>query len=213
MKTYRTLIAALATVLMATVASAQKKPDEIRLSATSEQGAVLVRVPTTPFPYALQFSKDGKSGFMSRVYIMKVASSSAGYAYVARTLAPGRYRLDSVWQQGAWAACLQEGTFEFTVRPGKIAFLGTFEVESVLRAIQAQAVERKKTIVFGTDFMLGQSQASPDVITGRDQADLFDAARFAEITMHGSGELVELADIDAASFAPSGFNKAIKICG
>ena len=42
---------------------AQKKPEKIKLIGASENGAVLLRVPVAPFSYALQFSKNGNSGF------------------------------------------------------------------------------------------------------------------------------------------------------
>jgi hypothetical protein len=213
MMRYQVLLAAAAMLSISVPAVAQKRPEAIKLSATSDKGAVLIRVPTKPFSYALQFSKDGKSGFMSRVYIMKVEPAAAGYTYIARTLAPGRYRLDNVWQQGAWTACLEQGTFEFSVAPGKIAYVGTFEVDGVLREIQSQAIERDKTVVRGTDYMQGQAKLSDDMVTGRDTAGVEDARRFAQASMNGSGDLVTLAEVSGASFTTSGFGKAIKVCG
>ena len=213
MKKYQVLLAALATLSLSAMAVAQKRPGEIKLSPKSDKGAVLIRVPTTPFTYALQFSKNGKSGFMSRVYIMKIEPAAPGYIYIARTLSPGRYRLDNAWQQGAWAACMEDGTFEFAIEPGKIAYLGTFEADGVLREIQAQAIERGKTVVRGTDYMQGQAKVSEEMVTGRDAAGLAEAQRFAESNMNGNGELVGLADVSGTSFQTSGFGKSIKTCG
>jgi len=150
---------------------------------------------------------------MSRVYLMKVEPATQRYMYIARTLSPGRYRLDNVWQQSAWTVCLEQGTFEFTIKPGKIAYLGTFEIESVLREIQSQAIVHDKTVVRGTDYMQGQASVSADIIIGRDAAGLVDAQSFAESSMNSSGELVELADVSDTSFKTSEFGKAIKICG
>lgn len=213
MKKYKILLAALAALSLPVSGVAQKRPEEIKLSPKSDKGAVLIRVPTEPFTYALQFSKNGKSGFLSRVYVMKIESAPPGYVYIARTLAPGRYRLDNVWQQGAWTACMEQGTFEFTIKPGKIAYLGTFEVEGVLREIQSQAVAQGKTVVRGADYMQGQAKVTDDMVTSRDATDLAEAQRFAESSMNSSGELVELADVSGVSFKTSGFGKAIKICG
>jgi hypothetical protein len=213
MKTIVSVLGALAIFALPGVAEAQKQPEKIELSPKSDKGAVLIRVPTQPFPYALQFSKNGKSGFLSRVYIMKVDPAPRGYVYIARTLSPGRYRLDNVWQQGAWTACMEQGTFEFTIAPGKIAYLGTFEVEGVLREIQSQAIEQGRTEVRGTDYMQGQARVSEEMVSGRDATDLAAARSFAESTMNSSGELVELADVSGTSFKTSGFGKAIKICG
>jgi hypothetical protein len=213
MKKYMVLMAALATLSVPATAIAQKRPEEIKLSPKSDKGAVLIRVPTEPFTYALQFSRNGKSGFLSRVYLMKIEPAAPGYIYIARTLSPGRYRLDNVWQQGAWTACMEQGTFEFTIEAGKIAYLGTFEVEGVLREIQSQAIERDKTEVRGTDYMQGQAKVTDDMVSGRDAAGLAEARHFAEASMNSSGALVELADVSGTSFKTSGFGKAIKICG
>jgi hypothetical protein len=207
-----TILAALALSGAPAAALAQKKPAEIRLSPKSKEGAVLIRVPLHPYSYALQFSKNGNSGFMSRVYLMKV-QPGAGHAYIARTLAPGRYRLDNVWQQGAWTVCLEQGTVEFTVEAGKIAYLGTFEVDTVLAEIQSQAVGAGKTEVRGTDYMQGQSRVNQGMFSGRDTAGLADARAFAQTGMNGSGGLVGLAEVAGTSFATSSFGKAIKICG
>lgn len=150
---------------------------------------------------------------MSRVYVMKVEPAASGYNYIARTLSPGLYRLDNVWQQGAWTACLEQGTFEFTVEAGSIAFLGTFEVDGVLNEIQNQAIASNRTVMRGTDYMQGAAKVSDEMVTGRDPAALNEARQFADTAMNGSGALVALADVKGASFNTSGLGKAIKICG
>lgn len=213
MNIYKTLAVFSLALLLPFNAQAQKTPGEIKLSSKSDKGVVLIRVPAEPFTYALQFSKNGNSGFLSRVYLMKVEPTGSGYTYIARTLSPGRYRLDNVWQQAAWTVCLEQGTFEFTVKPGKIAYLGTFEVEGVLREIQSQAIQRDRTEMRGTDYMQGQASVSEDVVTGRNPEGLAAARSFADTHMNGSGELVELADLGGTQFKTSEFGKAIKICG
>ena len=192
---------------------AQKKPEKIKLTAQSKDGAVLIRVPVQPFPYALQFSKDGNSGFMSRVYMMAIEEGAHGYRYIARTLSPGRYRLDSIWQQGHWSACLEKGTFEIVVSPGKIAFLGTLRTERVLGAIQQQAIKSGEAMMSGTNFAVSRDLAELPIIDGRDESDVVAAREFAAAKMNGSDQLVELARVNDAQFSTSGVGKAIKICG
>jgi hypothetical protein len=210
------LILILFTLLFAAApdsSNAQKSPEKIRLSTASKDGAVLLRVPIQPFDYALQFSKNGKSGFGSRVYIMKVRASTDGYAYIARTLDPGRYRLDSIWQQGAWGLCLEQGTFAFDVHAGKIAFLGTFHTDQMLLTIQKKAVDAGQTDVKGTDYHISRDHQELPVVDGRDESGTKAAVAFADSIMGGSGALVELANMSDTSFGTSGFGRAIKICG
>jgi len=194
-------------------ALAQKSPEKIRLTAASKDGAVLIRVPVEPFAYSLQFSRNGNSGFMSRVYLMTIKGGAAGYRFIARTLSPGRYRLDSIWQQGHWSACLEQGTFEFEVKAGTISYVGTLQTERLLASIQMQALLSGKATVLGTDYMLSHGPTEKPIIDGRDEIALAEARQFADTTMNGSARLVDLANVTDTRFTTSGFGKAIKICG
>ena len=200
-------------LLSASPGMAQKTPERIRLTATSREGAVLLRVPVQPFDYALQFSRNGHSGFMSRVYLMRVRAGPPGFRYIARTLSPGQYRLDSVWQQGRWSACLEQGTFEFPVTAGHIAFVGTLNLDPVLATIQQRALQSERTSIGGGDYFLTRPDAARPIIGGRDDASVADARQFAEVSMNRSGALLELTDVSEASFATSGLGQAIKVCG
>lgn len=206
-------LAALLLTFAAAPLPAQKSPEKIKLTEKSGDGAVLIRVPVQPFPYAFTFSKNGSSGFMSRVYVMKVKEGGEGYRYVARTLAPGPYRLDWIWQQGHWSACMEGGTIQFDVKPGRIEYVGTVRAEKVLAAIQDQAVARGKTEMAGTDYAVSHDAIELPPVEDRDDAGLQAAKAFAQSDMNGSGRLVELADVEKTSFATSGVGKAIKVCG
>jgi hypothetical protein len=207
-------ILAIAALTLAAPAVAESNPAKVRLTAQSGKGAVLIRVPVQPFTYALQFSKDGKSGFLTRVYLMKVKPDPApGHAWIARTLGPGRYRLDSMWQQGHWSACLEGGTFEVEVRPGRIAYVGTLHTDAILRDLQRQAVEAGKTVQTGTAYYLSHNKTVVPPLGDRDEAGLQAARSFADQGMGGSGNRVELATVRQVTFGTSKSGKAIKICG
>jgi len=195
-------------------ASAESNPAKVRLTAESAKGAILIRVPVQPFTYALQFSKDGKSGFLSRVYLMKVKAGAApGDAWISRTLSPGRYRLDSMWQQGQWSACLESGTFEVDVKPGRIAYVGTLHTDRILADLQRQAVAAGKTVQAGTSYYLSHNKTAAPPLGDRDGAGTAAARTFADQGMNGSGKLVELGTVREVTFATSKSGKAIKICG
>lgn len=214
MRIFNILLAASIVALTAsTMAIAQKSPEKIRLHNGSKEGALLIRVPNQPFPYALQFSKNGKSGFGSRVYVMKVDPRSDGIQYIARTLSPGRYRLDTVWQQGAWSLCLEQGTFEVEISGGSISFVGTFHVDQLLREIQQSAVDAGRTTIFGSDYYLKRGVKTAPVISGREAVDLGEARTFAQSVMGGAADITHLAKVNDTAFSTSGFGKALKICG
>ena len=191
---------------------AESNPAKVRLTERSGKGAVLIRLPVQPVPYALQFSKNGSSGFLSRVYLMKVKPGS-GHAWIARTLGPGRYRLDSMWQQGRWSACLEAGTFEFEVKPGRIHYVGTLDTDAILASLQQQAVRAGQTTQAGTAYYLSHGKTMVPPLGDRDSAGLAAARAFAEQGMNGGSRLVELAPVKQVAFGTSKAGKAIKVCG
>jgi hypothetical protein len=214
--TDRRLLAGIAALLLASPAgpaAAQKSPEKIKLTEKSGDGAVLIRVPVEPFPYAFTFSKNGSSGFMSRIYLMKVEKGGGGYRYIARTLAPGRYRLDWVWQQGHWSACMESGTIQFDVKPGRIEYVGTVRSDKVLEAIQAQALTKGDVAMGGHAYSVSHGGVELPPVEDRDDAGLQAARTFAQASMNRSGALVEMVAIEKATFGTSGFGKAIKVCG
>jgi hypothetical protein len=199
--------AALVLAFAAGPAPAQKTPEKIRLTGKSGDGAVLIRVPVEPYPYAFTFSKNGSSGFMSRVYLMKVEKGDGGHRYIARTLAPGRYRLDWIWQQGHWSACMESGTIQFDVKPGRIEYVGTVRSDKVLAAIQAQAVAKGDVAMGGHAYSVSHGGVELPAVEDRDDAGLQAARNFAEASMNRSGALVELAAIEKTTFGTSGFGQ------
>ncbi|HEX9963870.1 MAG TPA: hypothetical protein VGB04_02690 [Allosphingosinicella sp.] len=194
-------------------ALADSDPAKIRLTPQSRQGVVLIRVPAQPFGYGLMFSKDGKSGFLSRVYMMGVKKGPAGDTWIAETWSPGRYRLDSMWQQKRWSACLESGTFEVEVKPGRIAYVGRLDTDALLADLQRQAVVAGRTVQAGTSYYLSHNKTSVPPLGGRDEAGLREARAFADEAMSGSGGLVDLGSVTETSFATSKSGKAIKVCG
>ncbi|HEU0099498.1 MAG TPA: hypothetical protein VFQ67_12080 [Allosphingosinicella sp.] len=207
------LIVTVAAFAWAAPALAESNPAKVRLTAGSGKGAILIRVPAQPFSYGLMFSKDGRSGFLSRVHIMQVKAGAQGDVWIARTLAPGRYRLDSMWQQKRWSVCLESGTFEVEVKPGRISYVGRLDTDALLADLQRQAVAAGRTVVVGTAYYLSHNKTSVPPLGGRDEAGTAEARAFAEEGMNGSGELVDLGDVRETSFATSKSGKAIKVCG
>jgi hypothetical protein len=205
MKATWTLIAAALAILavgLALPAEAQKSPEKIRLAPNDKQGAVLVRVDKISADYMLRLQKSGSGGFGSRVYVIPVEGGGQGEAFVARTLTPGRYRLDSLIQQRAFLIALSADTVEFEIAPGKIAYLGKLNSLELLIAMQRAAVAAGKTraqIGGGGGFNSDEGLAKP-VFSGRDAAGLAEAETFAGRVMSARPEQVLLADLHETHF-------------
>src|SRR5205085_5676064 len=135
------------------------------------------------------------------------------FGYVARTLSPGRYRLDWIWQQGHWSACLEKGTIQFDVKPGRIEYVGTIRADRVLASIQERAFSTGQIEKVGTAYDVSHAGVEVPPVEDRDEAGLGAARAFADSAMNGSGRLVELAGVETTAFGTSGFGKAVKTCG
>lgn len=176
-------------------AAAQKQPDKIRLTPQSQDGAVLIRVDTFLADSQLWLNKGGNSGFGSRVFIIDVPVGDGEAVYVARTLKPGRYRMDSVWQQKRWGIVLRGDTVEFEVKPGKIVFLGKLNNGDLLRGLQHEAVAAGKTESRGLSGFVTYKHGLKPAFSERDETGLAEAVRFTKGTMNSGADMVELAPL------------------
>lgn len=185
----------LALVAIASPATAQKSPEKIRLTPASDQGAVLIRIDRIPAKFQLWFQKSGKSGFGSRVYMIPVAAGERGELYIARTLTPGRYRLDSIWQQLRWGLLLSGDTVEFDIKPGSVTYLGKLDTWSLLTTLQDMAVAAGVTVSHGTSGYSTAKHGLRPSFSGRDDNGLADAKSYAATTMGVQNNMVELGEI------------------
>lgn len=185
-----------ALIAMASPATSQKSPEKIRLTSASEQGAVLIRVDRIPAKFQLWFQKSGKSGFGSRVYMVPVAAGEKGELYVARTLTPGRYRLDSIWQQLRWGLLLSGDTVEFDIKPGAVTYLGKLDTWTLLTTLQDMAVAAGVTVSHGTSGYSTAKHGLRPSFSARDANGLADATSYAATTMGVQNNMVELGEIN-----------------
>jgi hypothetical protein len=188
-----------------THAAAQKTPEKIRLTAASKDGAVLMRVARIPADFQLFLQKSGSSGFGSRVYMMDVKPGRSGETYIARTLPPGRYRIDSIWQQKRWGLLLSGDTVEFDIRPGRISYLGALNSSALLEAIQTGASAAGKTVSLapGSGYSSREHGLVP-TFGGRDTASFGEALAFSQTMMLASPDTVDLAPLHPSSDRPAG---------
>jgi hypothetical protein len=182
------------------------------LSPSSNESVLVMRVKTYGFPYGFSFSKNGNSGFLSRVYLVDIEPGS-GYRFVGRKLKPGNYRLDSVYQQGGWLSCFAEKTVSFDIKPGRIYYLGTFNSDEVLEDLQAGAVARGRTKLVGGEIATGWQPSVAPQWRVADDGELGSVKAFVAATMPKTSAEVELLPGNTASFSASKVEKLIQVCG
>ncbi len=181
-------------LLTASPASAGKKPEDIRLTPDSKEGAILIRVESIPAPYRLIFTKSGNSGFGSRAYAVLVDAGRGEDVYAARSFQPGRYRLDAIVQQKKWGLGFKN-TIEVEIESGKISYLGSLNARDLLLDLQRQAISAGKGAVqMGGGFNATPHYSAP-TFSGRDNAGLEEATSFANRVMLAKPEMVKLGEL------------------
>ncbi len=193
------------------VAAEQKNKDE-GITSKSKQALVVMRVPTFSFNYAMSLSRDGKTGFLSRVYLMQVRSDT-GYQYVSRTLKPGTYVMTALYQQSGWQSCFADKTPKFTVEAGKVYYFGTLDVERPLANLQQDAVDRDRT-----QLPLGglSTQWNPKdslVWTIASDTEVEDLKTFLAKEMPRTTASPLTLDVTYSSLTISGSERAMQVCG
>jgi hypothetical protein len=63
--------------------------------------------------------------------------------FIVRRVTPGTYVYQSLSQQLTWAVCFHENTLSFTVKPGQVLFLGTFNAAPHLADLNKNVLVHK----------------------------------------------------------------------
>jgi len=171
-----------------------------------------MRVPTFSFNWTMSLSRDGKTGFLSRVYLLGVKPDQ-GYQYVSRSLKPGTYVMTAIFQQGGWQSCYSDKTPKFTIGAGKVYYLGTFEATAVLSELQADAVNRGRTRLQqgGLTTQWDASVAPSWVISGDEEIGA--AKTFVSTAMPRTTAKIAPLSVNYSKLKVSNTEKALQICG
>lgn len=175
--------------------AAKESPEKIEITRKSKNGAILVKVDTIPADFQLWFQKVQSSGFGSRVYMIKVAAEDGRERYVSRTLSPGKYRLDSIWQQKRFGLLLSHDTFDFEIKSGIITYIGKLNTLDLLLKLQKEAVAANRTVAVGTSGFSTDRHGIRPVLVERTTSGLGDAESFAMQLMHAQHGMVELGEV------------------
>jgi hypothetical protein len=114
----------LISILATRPALAENNSIENKIRSDVKNGIVLIQTLTAPVEYELLFQRSGSSGFGSRVFYLKSRPGLDKSVYLARSLKPGRYRLDRLYYQKGWTLYFMKCTVEFEIRAGRVSYLG-----------------------------------------------------------------------------------------
>ena len=201
-------LAALALFLCAQPAAADN-PKKVAIGPGSPKGALLFRAPPFWIDQLLLFTRDGPDASSSREYYVAIKNrpTAKGESVLVTTLPPGRYRLEALYQQDKWVACLQANTLKVTIEPGKIAYLGIIDTRPTLASIQRNARASNDLRAYMGQWHFYRSNIDVPLVVGRDPEGLAQAQSFVSQQMPKSSAIAELADLQWGAYEspePSG---------
>ena len=148
----RSFICAFALVVGLVPAVANAKPENFaKIAPSGTRGAIMFAASVLPAPYVIWISQtaaDGKPGKTIRMIVSSekaVIDPSSGLALKLSVADPGSYVVRMLLWQGHWGACLARQTVGFTVRPGQISYLGTFNPVETLLNLETEVKRTGKT--------------------------------------------------------------------
>jgi hypothetical protein len=182
------------------------------INPASNTAIIVLKVPTFPFDYYLSFSKNGKSGFMVKQYRLRIPAGQSEI-YVGRDLEPGRYTFMTIIQQGQWSSCFSRKTFAFDITPGKVHYLGSFNVAPLLTDLQNRAIGRGRAQLSAGGLAVDWTPTiDPEWPTPTNQS-VQEAQEFVTRVMPKTSAPVNIPKAEPASFVVSGGGKFSQICG
>lgn len=126
-------------------ACASHEPQKMALAPDSKDGVILLRL--VPVPPSKNYSLSISPYDPAKGQLQGDLSNTGAYfdvlfnqPYVAQTLSPGAYVLNSIGERVYWFACFQDGSYSFEVKPGEVLYLGTLDSSEVSAAITRHAL-------------------------------------------------------------------------
>jgi hypothetical protein len=206
------LICTYATLVCAVPVAAEQKNKDQKITRASNESLVIMRVPTFPFDYTMSLSRDGKTGFMTRVYLLPVRSDT-GYQYVSRALKPGTYVMTALYQQSGWQSCFSNNTPKFTIEAGKVYYFGTLNVEQSLTELQQDAIKRGSTALPQGGLTTQWDPKSKLVWKINGEAETTDLVAFLAKKMPKTNVKPIPLEVTYSNLTVSATERAIQVCG
>lgn len=169
------------------------KPGDIAVDAGSSDAVLLIKfLPTPATDYSIivgrydpQEMQITKSSFDYGSWERFSAGKTAVPKFVAKPIRPGTYAFFMFEKQDHWNLCFHRETLYFTVRPGQILYLGTFNPNTHIAELTNNVVTKSNTVARQSDYYHYMDNISgPHIVApGEDEAALADARKFVAAEM------------------------------
>ena len=196
--------------LCAFPAAAGQKAAKIAITPASPNAAVVIKAPAlrTPPGYKSAYkinlesydpvNRQMRGGpFAGTVTIAAQPQLFAG-DYLVADLKPGTYVLRDFSRQDHWALCFNGNSVQFTVRPGEVLYLGSFDAQAQLGELQRQATMSGRLSTTGAPVHF--FDIAPPVLLPAGEADLAPVAAMMKAAMPGTTVAPRAAALTPARF-------------
>lgn len=170
-------------------------PGKVAIGAESPKGVLLFKIPPIPITHVLMFTREGASPTTAYWVRIKGRPIAEGDRFVVTTLPPGRYRLDAVYLQLKWVACLHAAVPTISIDPGEIAYLGSLDTRPTLASIQRSAQAHKHLTASTFEWHFYRIDVGIPRVADRDPEGLAQAESFVRRDMPRSSAAVALAEL------------------
>ena len=152
MSTIRARALALLLVMLIVAPAAARDPDGIAITPESERAAIILKAELLPTPpsyrtsYRIGLQKYDPAeqrltgGPYGGNYIFQARRSRFVDGYMILEVEPGTYAFRDLSRQDLWALCFNDGSLQFTVRPGEVVYLGEIDARSHVAELERLAV-------------------------------------------------------------------------
>lgn len=158
---------ALPLLLVAGAAAATQQPDKLTIEPTSSMGAVIFAAPALGKDYRLAFgryepaTRQVASGGSRSVDLVQADPDAIGYQWFITDLKPGTYVVMQVFQQQHWGLCYAAATWQFSVAPGQIVYLGNFDARASFGELQSAASRNGNSSSYNIQYFQYFASSSP----------------------------------------------------
>lgn len=198
---------ALALVGLEVPSQAKSKP--LAIAPGGADSAVILIVPRLSIRYMIGMSRYdpverqlGGGAFAGGPYDTEVDRLRPGqseWLIVVRKLKPGTYVFRDVTQQRTWGVCYHAASYQFTLEPGQILYLGEFDGRREVAQVQRRAVEGGQTVSTGKIYHYFED-VPPPPLRPNDEVGLKQAREYVAKALPGVTSPVERASMAPATF-------------
>lgn len=205
------------------LAGCAAKPQDIVLTASSAEAVIVMQMlPSADDTYRLKiasFDPNEQRFTTSVLYDGAWRKLSAGKTpvakFITRKVPPGSYAFYTFEKQENWNLCFHRETMYFTVNPGQIVYLGTFDPNFHLAEMSRYVVQHGDTTVKQSRDVFYFDNISPPRITAPDNSE----KSLAEVRKYIAAEMPQVrVDVQPVTYIRTKFGTghslfAERLCG